>query len=175
MWGITIGDEQYRWFKRTLETSTARYTFVYAHHVMGTGRGGVEASELYEWGGGTRGKGAADEFRRRRPGWELPIHQLMARHKVSAFFQGHDHLFCKQERDGVVYQEAPLPADHGYSTYNADAYTSGVKLPNAGYLRVTVGPDEAAVEYVRCYLPKDETATRKTGDVAHAYTIRPRP
>lgn len=175
MWAVTIGDEQYRWFKRTLETSTARYKFVFAHHVMGTGRGGVEASELFEWGGGTRGKGPADEFRRRRPGWELPIHQLMARHKVSAFFQGHDHLYCRQERDGVVYQEVPLPADHGYSTYNAEAYTSGTKLANAGYLRVTVGPDEATVEYVRCFLPKDETATRKTGDVAHAYTIRPRP
>ena len=42
LWNVTLGDEQYQWFKRTLETSTARYKFVFAHHVLGTGRGGVE-------------------------------------------------------------------------------------------------------------------------------------
>jgi hypothetical protein len=28
------------------------------------------------------------------------------------------------------------------------------------------------VDYVRCYLPQDETARQKTGDIAHSYTIK---
>lgn len=178
MWGVTLGDEQYHWFRKTLEGSKARYKFVFAHHVNGTGRGGVEASELYEWGGKSgnkgKGKGGADDFKQHRPKWDLPVHQLMAKHGVSVFFQGHDHLYAQQERDGVIYQEVPLPADHGYATYNEDAYTSGKTLPNAGYLRVSVTSKEATVEYVRCFLPKDETAKQKTGDIAHTYTVKPK-
>lgn len=173
-WGISIGDAQYKWFKKTLEQSKAKYKFVFAHHVLGTGRGGVEASELYEWGGVARGKGANGDFKTKRPGWELPIHQLMVKHGVSIFFQGHDHLYARQERDGVIYQEVPLPADPFYATHNDDVYTSGKKIANSGYLKIHVSPKEATVEYVRCWLPKDETATQKTGTVAHHYSISPR-
>jgi len=169
-WGITIGDEQYQWFKKTLEESQSKFKFVFAHHVMGSGRGAVELSDSFEWGG--NGKGASDDFKTHRPGWELPIHQLMAKHDVSIFFQGHDHLYARQERDGVVYQEVPLPADPFYATHNEDAYKSGVKQSNSGYLRVTVSSDEAKVDYVRCWLPKDETGTQKTGDIAHSYSIK---
>ncbi|HVM61953.1 MAG TPA: hypothetical protein VMV72_13915 [Verrucomicrobiae bacterium] len=168
-WGITLGDAQYQWFKQTLEQSKAKYKFVFAHHVLGTGRGGVEQCDLYEWGGQTRR--GDDEFRQHRPGWELPIHQLMVKHGVTIFFQGHDHLYARQERDGVVYQEVPMPADQGYVAYNEDRYQSGVKLPNSGHLRVTVSPEQVKVDYVRCYLPKDETEQQKTGEVAYSYTI----
>lgn len=168
-WGISLGDEQYRWFKKTLETSNAKFKFVFAHHVLGTGRGGVEMSNLYEWGG--KSKSGTNEFKQKRPNWELPIHPLMVKHGVTIFFHGHDHLFARQERDGVIYQEAPLPADPFYATHNDDAYT-GTKLANSGYLRVTVSPERTKVDYVRCWLPKDETATQKTGHIAHSYTIQ---
>ncbi|HTS18377.1 MAG TPA: metallophosphoesterase [Verrucomicrobiae bacterium] len=168
-WGITLGDAQYQWFKRTLEQSTAKYKFVFAHHVLGTGRGGIDECDLYEWGG--RNKRGEAEFGQCRPGWDMPVHQLMARHGVTIFFQGHDHLYVRQERDGVVYQEVPMPADQGYVAYNEDRYESGVKLPNSGHLRVTVSPEQVKVDYVRCYLPKDETDQRKTGEIAHSYTI----
>ena len=171
-WGITLGDRQYRWFKQTLEGSKAKYKFVFAHHVLGTGRGGIEECDLYEWGG--RNRRGDWEFAQKRPGWELPVHQLMAKHGVSVFFQGHDHLFARQERDGVVYQEVPNPADPGYVAHNEDRYQSGVKFPNSGYLRVTVSPEKATVDYVRCYLPKDEGDRHKTGEVAHSYTVRGR-
>ncbi|MGD0090608.1 MAG: metallophosphoesterase [Planctomycetota bacterium] len=171
-WALTLGDAQYRWFKRTLEQSKAQYKFVFAHHVLGSGRGGIEESELYEWGG--RNKRGAEEFARKRPGWELPVHQLMAKHGVTIFFQGHDHLFARQERDGIVYQEVPNPADQGYVAYNQERYQSGVKLPNSGHLRVSVSPEQVQVDYVRCYLPKDETDKRKTGEVAYSYTIKPK-
>jgi hypothetical protein len=63
----------------------------------------------------------------------------------------------------------------GYVAYNEDRYESGVKLPNSGYMRVDVSPEQVKVDYVRSYLPKDETAGRKTGDVAHSYSIKAKP
>jgi hypothetical protein len=167
-WDITLGGDQYRWFKDTLERSPAKYKFVFAHHVQGTGRGGIELADLYEWGG-YNDKGVW-EFNTKRPGWELPIQPLMAKNKVTIFFQGHDHLFAKQERDGVIYQECPIPADYTYSAFNEDAYTSGVTLPNAGYLRVTVSEADVKVEYVRSFLPADESAGQRHGEIAYAYS-----
>ena len=169
-WGLTLGDTQYHWLKRTLEANKAKYKFVFAHHVMGSGRGGVDECDLYEWGG--QNKRGDWEFAERRPGWELPVHQLMVKHGVTIFFQGHDHLYALQQRDGVVYQEVPMPADQGYFAYNEDRYQSGLKLPNSGHLRVTVSPDNVKVDYVRCYLPQDETAQQKTGNIAHSYTVK---
>jgi hypothetical protein len=96
----------------------------------------------------------------------------MVKHGVTIFFQGHDHLYALQQRDGVVYQEVPMPADQGYMTYNEERYQSGLKLPNSGHLRVTVSPENVKVDYVRCYLASDETAQQKTGDIAHSYTIK---
>lgn len=171
-WNITLGDAQYAWLAKTLEESHAKYKFVFAHHVMGTGRGAVEVADGYEWGGHDRR--GNDVFRSKRPTWPLPIHQLMVKTGVTVFFQGHDHLFARQEKDGVVYQETPNPADDTYSTFNADAYRSGDILPNAGHLRVRVTPDSARVEYVRSFLAKDETARQHDGDVAFAYTVKPR-
>jgi hypothetical protein len=169
-WGITLGDAQYHWFQRTLAESKAKYKFVFAHHVLGTGRGGIDQCDLYEWGG--RNKRGDWEFSQQRPGWELPVHQLMVKHAVTIFFQGHDHLYCRQDRDGLVYQEVPMPADQGYMTYNEDRYQSGVKLPNSGHLRVTVSPEQVKVDYVRSYLPKDETEQKKTGEIADSYFIK---
>ena len=169
-WALTLGDTQYQWFKRTLETSKAKYKFVFAHHVMGSGRGGIDQSEFYEWGG--YGHNGTYEFKTHRPNWELPVHQLMVKHGVTIFFQGHDHLYCQQERDGIIYQEVPMPADHGYMTYNEERYQSGVKLPNSGHLRVTVSQDNVKVEYVRSFLPKDETVQSKTGCIAHSYVVQ---
>ena len=37
--------------------------------------------------------------------------------------------------------------------------------------RVTVSPEEVKVDYVRSYLPKDETETRKNGEVAYSYAV----
>ncbi|MCX5656357.1 MAG: metallophosphoesterase [Planctomycetota bacterium] len=169
MWAITLGDEQYRWLKKTLEESKARYKFVFAHHVLGTGRGGIEQAGLFEWGG--RNKKGVNEFAQRRPGWELPIHQLMARNRVTIFFQGHDHVFARQQLDGVVYQTLPEPADPYYAFYNKDAYRTGDAFPGSGRVRVTVSPQVVRVEYVRSYLPKDATPEHPDGEVAFAYDI----
>ena len=170
LWSIGIGDEQYAWLKKTLETSKAKYKFVFAHHVMGTGRGAVEVSTNYEWGGvDPKGK---TTFAKERPNWELPIHDLMVKNKVSAFFQGHDHIFVHQERDGLVYQSMPNPADDTFSYFNDTAYTSGTKAPNSGHVRVTISPAQAKVEYFLAARSKD--TSRKNLSVAHSYVIKPK-
>lgn len=151
LWDVTLGDEQYQWLKQTLETSTARYKFVFAHHINGTGRGGIELASSFEWGD-------AAQFPRRRPGWDLPIHQLMAANGVSIFFQGHDHIFVRQELDGVIYQTLPEPANPFYTYENEDAFRSGDKFPNSGYVRVTVSPAGVDVTYIRVFLEKADEA-----------------
>jgi hypothetical protein len=159
-WGWTLGEEQYRWLRSTLEGSAAKFKFVFLHHLVGgigtEGRGGIEGAGNFEWGGsntdGTYG------FDTRRPGWGKPIHEVLADTGVSVVFHGHDHLFVKQELDGVVYQECPRPNLRKY-TDNGDAgkygYLAGTALPNSGHLRVTVTPSGATVDYVRAYLAGD--------------------
>jgi hypothetical protein len=161
LWDVTLGATQYRWFQQTLADSKARYKFVFAHHVLGTGRGGIEEAVLAEWGG--------REFDKMRPGWDLPIHQLMAKYGVTIFFQGHDHLFAKQDLDGVIYQETPNPADPTYDTFNRDAYRSGQILPNSGFLNVSVSTSQVKVDYIRSFLPADG----KTGSVVFSYAVLP--
>lgn len=106
-----------------------------------------------------------------RPGWEMPIHQLMVKTGVTVFFFCHDHLYARQELDGVVYQSVPIPADYTYTAFNSNAYKSGVILQNAGFLNVMVAPANVKVDYISSYLPKDEKADKKNGQVAHSYTI----
>ena len=168
-WALTMGDGQYQWLKKTLEQSKARYKFVFSHHVSGTGRGAIEVTDLYEWGG--KNRAGEWEFDKKRPGWAMPVHQLMVKNGVTIFFQGHDHLFARQERDGIVYQETPNPADATYTVFNQEAYRSGDILPNAGYLRVTVSPANVKVDYIRAYLPQDEKPDHKNGEVAFSYTV----
>jgi len=169
LWDITHGDAQYQWLKRTLEQSPAKYKFVFAHHVMGTQRGGIDVARLYEWGG--QSPNGNYDFTAQRPTWAMPIHQLLAANHVTIFFQGHDHIWVHQQLDGVTYQTLPEPADPNYSLFNADAYATGDKFPNAGYARVTVGPAGVKVEYVRSWLPQDELPGKTTGTVAFSYTI----
>jgi phosphodiesterase/alkaline phosphatase D-like protein len=171
LWDVTHGDDQYNWLKTTLEQSTAKYKFVFAHHVLGTGRGGADEADSYEWGGdnanGTWG------FDTNRPNWPETIQQLMVANNVTAFFQGHDHIWVHQELDGVTYQTLSEPADPNYALYNADAYQLNVEgeASNTGYTRVTISPAGVKVEYIRTFLPKDETFGRTNGMVAESYTI----
>ena len=169
LWQMTIGDAQYAWLTRTLRTSTAKWKFVFAHHVLGTGRGGVELADMAEWGG--RDRQGEEAFRRFRPTWPLPIHQLFAATGVTIFFQGHDHLFARQVKDGVIYQSTPNPADPTYTAFNREAYRSGDILPNSGHLRVQVASDGVQVEYVRAFLPSPTDPAAADGRVAFSYRV----
>jgi hypothetical protein len=112
------------------------------------------------------------EFVTKRPTWSTPIHQLFVANKVNIFFQGHDHVWVRQQLDGVTYQTQAQPANYNYnfSTFAA-SYLSGDKFPNAGYTRVKVSPSGVKVEYVRSYLRADESATQIHGSTAFSYTV----
>jgi hypothetical protein len=175
LWDWTLGKQQYDWFKSTLETSHAKFKFVLAHHVRGYGRGADTLLKYFEWGG-YENNGTNYSFNTNRPGWAMPIHQLMVQNKVNILFQGHDHLFAAEQRDGLVYQEVGMPSDSTYMIgylANADAYT-GVTLTGTGHMRVTVSPESTKVDYVSAYLPRDTNATHRNGSVAYTYTVMPK-
>lgn len=181
-WWTTLGKEQYDWLKNTLETSKAKYKFVFSHNLIGglnmkgQMRGGVETLKYLEMGGynldGTWG------FDKARPGWAMPLHPMMVANNATIWFHGHDHLYVKQEQDGVVYQEGPVPARSGLYDATAAAkdynYINGKVVGGSGYLRVRVSPDDVKVDYVQTYLPSEENATRKDGMLGDSYTIKAR-
>ncbi len=183
-WNWTLGQQQYDWFKQTLEDSDAKFKFVFAHHIVGgqlnvSGaaglpgyvRGGGLASDYFEWGG----LNANDTwgFDTKRPGWGGDsIHTLMLDNGVNAFFHGHDHQFVHEEVDGIVYQLVPSYSmtGYGFDLYDSSPYVvSGGNLPNSGHVRVTVDGDEATVEYVRSAISGDTGVVN--GTVSYSYTI----
>ncbi len=179
-WDWTLGANQYAWLRGVLQDPTPRYKFVFAHHVTGGvttyGRGGVEAAShalggqgSFEWGG--ESEDGTFDFDTERPNWGLPVHALFDMYDVSIFFHGHDHVFVRQQLDGVVYQLCPQPADQNYSEgcFREGLYLTGDKVNNSGHLRVTVSPHDTLVEYVRAYLPGDGP----NGEVAYSYTVLP--
>ena len=170
-WEWTIGKTQYDWLKSTLENSTAKYKIVFTHHILGETRGATVVAKTFEWGGLDNG---TNKFTQNRPGWDMPIHQLMLKNKVNLFVQGHDHIYAVEELDKLVYQTMPMPSDSSYKigmTDNGNAFT-GLKMTGSGHLRVTVSPDSLKVAFVNALLPKDETAVSKNGDIAHSYSIK---
>lgn len=152
-WNWTLGREQYDWLTKTLANSTRKYKFVFIHHLVGglgkDARGGVEGAGLFEWGDMA---GMASH----RPGWGSPIHQLLVKNHVTAVFHGHDHLYARQEKDGVAYIETPQPSfgrHESPSSVTEYGYQSGVILGSPGYMRVTVDAKKCSIEYVHASLP----------------------
>ena len=67
-----------------------------------------------------------------------------------------------------------MPSD---ATYNVGAeneadYPSAIIFKNSGHLRVTVSEKDVTVDYIRAYLPQDETPDHPNGEVAYSYTIK---
>lgn len=175
-WSWTLGENQYRWLRASLENVDAEYRFVFLHHLVGgspmNNRGGIEFAQLWEWGG--KGLNGENEFAKQRTGWDMPIHDLLVKHRVSIVFHGHDHLFIKQDLDGIVYQEVPQPGhprSGNINTAKEYGYLSGETQSSSGFVRIRVGKDEARVDYVRTYLPAAETQYRKNGDVSFSYVV----
>ena len=171
-WYWTLGEPQYQWLKRSLKRSGAKLRFVFLHHLVGGSdrnqRGGAEAAPFWEWGG--KGSSGVDEFDRHRPGWGKPIHQLLVDHGVDVVFHGHDHMFIKQDLDGIVYQLVPQPGHPRSGIRSAEeyGYLSGEVQGSSGHVRVCVGGDRARVDYVRAYLPR---TGRVNGEVSYSYQL----
>jgi hypothetical protein len=160
-WSWTLGKQQYDWLARTLRGTSRRFIFVFAHQLTGGtvdySRGGRDGARYAEWGGYDT-DGTTWAFDKRRPGWEKPIHELFRETNVTAFFHGHDHVYAREELDGIVYQLVPHPAcphprnRRGFTSNERD-YTTAVMADNSGYLRVRVEPERVVVQYVRSFLP----------------------
>ncbi len=176
-WDWTLGHAQYSWLAQTLALSNISFKFVFIHHLTAGlntyGRGGIEAvrHELggcgsFEWGG--EDLDGRYVFPRKRPGWPVPVHNLLVDHDATIVFHGHDHLFVHQELDGIVYQECPMPSDPSYGYgHISHLYTHGEQRPNSGHLRVTVWPTRVRVDYVRAFLPGDGD----NGSVEYSYEV----
>jgi len=176
-WSATLGETQYRWLTKTLTSSKAPFKFVFLHHLIGglgkDVRGGVTPAPYMEWGG--KNADGSDGFKEHRPGWEMPIHQLLIKTGVSAVFHGHDHLFVKEELDGIIYQEVPQPGHPSGGTRSAEEYRyTGVILGSSGHVRVTVNGNEARVDYVRSVVSGVTRAELENGAMEHSYLISPR-
>lgn len=155
-WDRTLGKTQYEWLKTTLANSKATFKFVFIHNLVGgvdqkgKGRSGSEVAHLYEWGGqnpdGTNG------FSTHRPDWEMPIHELLKKYKVNVVFHGHDHLFAKQELDGITYQciSQPGAKDNGNIRQAEEYhYNSGRIFFDPGYLLVKISIDKVILEFIK--------------------------
>lgn len=173
-WTRTLGEDQYRWLATTLRSSRARFKFVFIHHLVGganhAARGGVTAAGLFEWGG--RGLDGTYEFDARRPGWGQPIHRLLVDTGVIAVFHGHDHVFAREELDGIAYVLLPQP---GLDRYRAprdigETYPGPDVIGGPGHVRVTVSSDATLVELVQTRLAGTDDGN---GRVAHSFRLDP--
>ena len=175
-WHQTLGDEQYRWLAKTLAESNAKFKFIFIHHLIGgadkNNRGGVASAPYFEWGG--KELDGTNTFAKNRPNWELPIHELLVKHNVSIVFHGHDHLYAKEELDGIIYQAVPQPGHPRFGNVrSAEEYGyAGEVISSSGHLRIGVASESVRVDYVRAYLPKDETSRRKNGEISTSYLLK---
>ena len=150
-WQWTLGKTQYDWLKNTLSSSTATHKFIYIHHLLvgnATSRGGVEIAMRNEWGG--QNNDGSPGFESNRPGWGKPIHQLLLDNKVGFVFKGHDHLYVKQELDGIIYQTVPQPSHPGDKLdVKQYGYLSGKGVGGSGFIKVRTDAKTAFVDFVK--------------------------
>lgn len=167
---------------------------------FGGSRGGHIYAEYFEWGGrtpfdienwsGPRGPEAADsweprprvdpetesyDFDEHRPGWGVPIHQMLVDNGVNVVFHGHDHVYVKEvHRDGIIYQAVAQPSRKGgppnYEMAEREGYDieNGVVHSSPGFINVSITPDLATVEYVKTV---EDCAVSECSYVADTYTI----
>ena len=139
-------------------------------------RGGAESAPFFEWGG--KNADGTPGFASHRPGWPMPIHDLLVKNGVTAVFHGHDHLYVHSERDGVTYQCVPQPGNALGGTRSASeyGYASGTIMGSPGHVRVRVAPDAATVDFVRASLGDTGGGRQEkeaNGAVVASYQVKP--
>ena len=154
------------WVASTLAASTAKYKFVFSHNLVGgwnyngggAMRGGIEAARYSEWGGynldGTYG------FTKYRPSMAMPLHQLLLKYNVTAFFHGHDHRTRTTGWMASSYRKcrnrAPKMGPMKYRSPLATVILGGTIHNGRGYLRVKVDPSAGVTtQFVQTWLPTE--------------------
>ena len=97
----------------------------------------------------------------------MPIHSLLKQYKVDIVFHGHDHIFAKQELDGIIYQCVSQPgAIRRGNTRIAEeyGYKSGVILNEPGYLKVSIKKDDVQISLI-----SSDSSIKKT---VYEYSIK---
>jgi 3',5'-cyclic AMP phosphodiesterase CpdA len=145
----TLGEEQFSWFRKTLEQATSKWRFIFIHHTVG-GNAGDDSNSGYGRGGGRAAYVGEQEL----------VHKLMLEHGVQIFFYGHDHVFTDMVVDGIHYTlpgsaGAPWKFSSGTTGYEPDSYWS-----HSGHGHVTVSPTTVKVDFIAL-----------GGEVLHSYTI----
>ncbi len=84
------------------------------------------------------------------------------------------NLYAKEEMDGIIYQAVPQPGHPRFGNVrSAEEYGyQGEVISSSGHLRINVSSDSARVDYVRAYLPKDETSRRTNGEISASYIVK---
>jgi len=168
-WAWSLGRAQYDWLAKTLAGSHAKFKFVFLHNLLcgdQASRGGVEIAGFNEWGG--KNPDGTDGFASHRPGWPLPIHQLLLRNHVTAVFKAHDNFYARQELDGILYLMVPQPSFAGNDRIRDlenYGYKQGIFLGNSGHVWVSVSPTNATVQYHK---------TSPINNIADNHSIVPR-
>ena len=76
-------------------------------------------------------------------------------------FKGHDHLYVKQELDGITYQTLPQPSHPGEKLdITQYGYLYGKAIGGSGYLKVTTEGKAVTVEFIKFDGTNGDTYTR---------------
>ena len=193
LWAPTLGAKQYTWLAATLQESTAAFKVVAIHSLLGghwdssigpvkagQGRGGAEIAGLGEWGGHSHTGEHTFAQHRDTSVFTKPVHDLLKDTGVKLVLHGHDHMYAKQELDGVVYQLGPQPShpSRSSSSGNCDSYgynswPGTVCMSSSGHLRMTVAASGATKSMTVDYVRAGGTGAPggANGQVAHSYAI----
>uniref|UniRef100_A0A6V2U351 Calcineurin-like phosphoesterase domain-containing protein n=1 Tax=Heterosigma akashiwo TaxID=2829 RepID=A0A6V2U351_HETAK len=172
-WEWTLGKPQYDWLTEVLESSKATFKFVMVHHLFDP-RGGEADVPYFEWGG-VATKDDGSKFEDQRPGWSMPIHDLLVANRVNVVFHGHDHVFSFEpmEEEGIVYHELAKPNQRDWNATVSNCNSGEYKncQVGSGYTRVNVTSSQVRVEHVRQYLKGVPRYDEHNGEVACGYTL----
>ena len=158
--GWHLGNAQLLWLENVLSASTARWKFIFSHHILasweydGYGRGGARYAHDHEQG---------------------VIHQMMLDYGAQIFFYGHDHVFADGTADGIHYTLGSkcfsdgLPGwvrpNNAEYPYFLDAYPYGF-YTDKGHIHVKVGPRSVRVDFVKSSLDDGEN-----GKIIYSYHL----
>ena len=120
-----ITGEQYAWAEKVLGASREKHKFIFVHHPV-----------FPEAGKGKHNGNSLDRYKDERD----RLHALFVKHKVTAVFAGHEHLYLRKVVDGIRYV---ITGGGG-----APLYAKEVDGGFHHFVRMTVNGDEVSGEAV---------------------------